>query len=917
MPRIPDVNALGARPIPTPQGGQYRPPDMTAAGNQIAAAGRDLAQVGEQQQASLDKLNYAKAKADYLTQTLEVESQFENDTDYTTLPERYGTAQKQVADSILAAMPDRRLRDMLAIEFQGDMAQQSYRIKQRANTIWKDSELATGIQNVDNMTKAFERTGDPKYLQTASDTWSGLSSAGVIDQAAAATRRIETGDKMLKGRLGVMPVNFRQSIRDRFTNIDPATYTAAPAAIQLVVDKFEGGYSNDPDDRGGETIFGISSKHWPEDFKKVKELEDAGKTDEARAYTQEFYKKNFWDEAGIENLPDNMKLLAFDTAVNLGVPTAKKMLEQAGDDPQALADLRRQRYSEIVAADPTQAKFSKGWENRVSAISGGMAQYQPAGDMFDRLDPSYLMQVADAADSEFNRDLTNGIRSSMRFASADERTATRQKFSNNQSVQNAMDAMQKELMEDPAGIASQSPAMQDAYSRLSKDDPKTVDEYFNTLAKEQIRMGVPDYQVKYATKAVLDDFKNATEAENATPDMIIEKINAIKDQYGDKYPHVLGEIRQSGVKGPYAIAAEMAGSGYVRDMVEATKLGEEALIAAVPDKSATKDLKADIDSEIADFIAAVNFPSGGVQAGLEYKAAANLLALRHMADGTSRQDAIDRAIKAVMPYQVDGTLVVPNGVSMPAVKLAASDYLARLGDMDIELPPGLEDTPQGEIYSKMLNNAKPVVMGDRVYFYWDSRNPVLDATKVKRDPTTGKVKNPQEAAISFSMSDALTNTDSVTDPALRDRTASTRATLASSIGRDPNDYYKPRASIEGVAHSSPVLYRNAPGDGRRYPYLVTEGSFSRLTPAEQKQAREQIQKNVAYNQKVLSRIPEKERAAFVDYLKKSNELAVEYFYAKAPTGNFDGAGYKRVEQLRQRWLASTGYNYLEVPEWAK
>lgn len=129
--------------------------------------------------------------------------------------------------------------------------------------------------------------------------------------------------------------------------------------------KFEGGYANHPADRGGATIFGISSKYWPNDFATVKTLVDQGKVKEAEDYTKEFYKKNFWDPSGAEKAPPEMQAPLFDAAVNHGVGTAKKMLASSNNDPNQFLDQRQGYMNKIVQNDPSQAVFQKGWQNRV------------------------------------------------------------------------------------------------------------------------------------------------------------------------------------------------------------------------------------------------------------------------------------------------------------------------------------------------------------------------------------------------------------------------------------------------------------------------------------------------------------------------------------------------------------------------
>lgn len=136
---------------------------------------------------------------------------------------------------------------------------------------------------------------------------------------------------------------------------------------------YEGGASDSPYDNGGATIYGISSKAWPDDYAQVKSLVDAGNVDDAQTYRDNFYKKNFWDKIGGDNLSPDMQKVAFDTAVNNGVTPAKKMLAQAGDDPNVMLSLRQGYDNAIAANDPTQQHNLQGWQNRISDLKNQVA----------------------------------------------------------------------------------------------------------------------------------------------------------------------------------------------------------------------------------------------------------------------------------------------------------------------------------------------------------------------------------------------------------------------------------------------------------------------------------------------------------------------------------------------------------------
>ena len=102
----------------------------------------------------------------------------------------------------------------------------------------------------------------------------------------------------------------------------------------------EGGYVNDPKDKGGETYLGISRVHhpdslmWPliDNIKETHEIKEITKilkendiiTNEAR----DIYKKDYWDKFDLDNV-NNQKIAheIFDDAVNRGVKAATKTLE--------------------------------------------------------------------------------------------------------------------------------------------------------------------------------------------------------------------------------------------------------------------------------------------------------------------------------------------------------------------------------------------------------------------------------------------------------------------------------------------------------------------------------------------------------------------------------------------------------------
>jgi len=143
--------------------------------------------------------------------------------------------------------------------------------------------------------------------------------------------------------------------------VPAAAPTAAPRAVdaQSAISRVlgrEGGFVNDPADRGGATNFGISSKSYPNiDVSKLTKEQAAG-----------IYKRDYWDAINADTLPEGVREMAFDAAVNQGVPWTKQALAASGGDPAKFLQMRRDRYQSIVAADPSQGRFLQGWMNRLN-----------------------------------------------------------------------------------------------------------------------------------------------------------------------------------------------------------------------------------------------------------------------------------------------------------------------------------------------------------------------------------------------------------------------------------------------------------------------------------------------------------------------------------------------------------------------
>lgn len=122
--------------------------------------------------------------------------------------------------------------------------------------------------------------------------------------------------------------------------------------------EFEGGYSDDPADTGGKTMYGISVNNFRKQFEELMKIQTP---EYRRAYAMDFYKKEFWDKVGADDLPDKLDAVVFDFAVNSGISRAMRLL-QLTQDWQAYLFCRIDFLTSIGRGN--NLKFLRGWINR-------------------------------------------------------------------------------------------------------------------------------------------------------------------------------------------------------------------------------------------------------------------------------------------------------------------------------------------------------------------------------------------------------------------------------------------------------------------------------------------------------------------------------------------------------------------------
>jgi lysozyme family protein len=143
-------------------------------------------------------------------------------------------------------------------------------------------------------------------------------------------------------------------------------------AFQMVVGH-EGGISDHPDDPGGLTKYGITSRDYPSLDIRNLTLNQA----------RRIYKSDYWDKIHGDDLPGRVAALVFDSAVNQGVSRATKLMQRAlqvqvdgvigkntltaaeNVDPDEFAVLFGAERALHYASLSTFDTFGRGWMRRL------------------------------------------------------------------------------------------------------------------------------------------------------------------------------------------------------------------------------------------------------------------------------------------------------------------------------------------------------------------------------------------------------------------------------------------------------------------------------------------------------------------------------------------------------------------------
>lgn len=233
MAKLPDDTALGqlpsassGRPIATYDTTGY---DRGAAaigggvsdlGKGIHSAVKDITASLVYQNETDSKLETARARSDFLTKKIGLDTSMKDDQDYETFQERYNTKLNEIRAGSSGLITNPKTRELFDLSISDDVAKAAQGANLQVNKIWKDRTLADSTTRLEAIRQAALKTQDPeervKLIDDGNDIISSLATKNITSHADAAEYKKKWTQEYAKGAISLLPPQEQVSVLDGF-----------------------------------------------------------------------------------------------------------------------------------------------------------------------------------------------------------------------------------------------------------------------------------------------------------------------------------------------------------------------------------------------------------------------------------------------------------------------------------------------------------------------------------------------------------------------------------------------------------------------------------------------------------------------------------------------------------------------------
>lgn len=523
----------------------------------------------------------------------------------------------------------------------------------------------------------------------------------------------------------------------------------ANKAIEEIL-RLEGGYVENDAGKGA-TLYGINSTANPEEYAAIKTLYDAGNTVEAQNKARDTYKKKYWDAIDADNLPPELRLVAFDAAVNQGQGAAKEMLRQSNGDARKFTEIRKSRYMQLASSDPAKAQYLDAWLARTEETS----RMAKGSD----LPPELLMDYRRRGEEAYKKVKIQEMSEGMRFMPMDVMIDTAVKSGEDTLVRQAQ-KYQEELIKDPAGYVSAHPDVQMLSLQLetAQNDAEAVRiiaDRNSLMLDIQNEMGVPDYRQSVVPAKVAEETAYAMMDINASPDDVLQKFDNYVAQFVGFESDAIGQLKQNGMKDtPLSALLSMNKESDRTGFIKAIRAASEN--KKMFETTDINMMESNVRRQMQNIVPAITHLPNYQSEVESYNNGISAMALQYMANGMSQSAAVKKATDEVFGKSfkvVDKTLLVPADVSEGGLRRFLNRKERFIKNTEILIPDNVPDETRENYINEMAQNAEPRTVGNYVMFFDYMGLPILEKNKVKYD-ANGNIINAYDAALRFDVHNA-------------------------------------------------------------------------------------------------------------------------------------------------------------------
>jgi hypothetical protein len=160
MARLPTVEDLGQRPMPSAGGRSIAVADLSSVGRSQQQAGAEISQFAERAQADVDEFDVASAVADFNINYAKTMQDISVDNDYANLGSKYNAASQELMSRAMGGVRSEKAKKLLQVRLSEKVGLGSVDVAQIAHSKQKDSTYARYLENSEKNKQAYTFAGN-------------------------------------------------------------------------------------------------------------------------------------------------------------------------------------------------------------------------------------------------------------------------------------------------------------------------------------------------------------------------------------------------------------------------------------------------------------------------------------------------------------------------------------------------------------------------------------------------------------------------------------------------------------------------------------------------------------------------------------------------------------------------------------